>query len=284
MGRIKSDTYDRRFTDDYFLDYLRVKKIESEVLETINCRNDKWKNILSKNGLLLLAEAFKNLNVNGLTVLHKIKDCQNCNLILEIFSSSLFIGENDNIDCKDITFEYGECSFLDLSNTEISNFKMNYCDIYELNLTNSKLSNCFIENTSFGKIFGLSSKTGLPKYFDKSCSYSEFQQISSISKIKSVTLKPSQQYLVLIIQKVFNQKGSGKKEEVLTRGFQGIYNKKMAKDILNLLIKNDILFTHPGDEGLIYKGNRKQQPRMEKILEELTLSKDELWEKVSKMK
>ncbi|HEY6871783.1 MAG TPA: NACHT domain-containing protein [Geobacteraceae bacterium] len=285
MGRVKSDSYDRTFTDEYFLDFLRVEKYRDELSDdSLPSMSSVWKNILSEKGLDLLSNFLGNVPASIDFISSKAKNQKNSTMALELISACLQNDNNKTINFNGLVIDGGEVVFMDFSNKEIFGLTMEECLIHRLGITSSSFANCAFRNSYFPKIYGVSSKNGLPQSFDKSCSFDEFEQVSSIAKVKGTQLSPSQQYLVLILQKVFNQKGAGRKEEVLTRGFDGIFDKKLAKNILNLLVREDILTTHPGDEGLIYKANRKHHARAESILEELSLSKDQLWAKVSQMK
>lgn len=60
-------------------------------------------------------------------------------------------------------------------------------------------------------------------------------------------------------------------------------NKALSKKILNKLLDEEIVTRHKGDEGYIYKPVRKESRRMEKIINDLTLSNDRLWRIITDM-
>ncbi|MFJ1301660.1 hypothetical protein ACILG0_16970 [Pseudomonadota bacterium AL_CKDN230030165-1A_HGKHYDSX7] len=282
MGRIEADSYDRRFTDEQFLDFLRVQAYAADLDRGSFLDDDiVWKNTLSKGGILLLAALLVDREIDTRSHLHRLRNKKNVNLKAELVSSAVYDDSFDEIDFQGLRLDGFTSSYVDFSNKRILNLEIINSYIYEFNIQNSKLENVILDETHISKIFGVSSRVGFEKYLSDSCIVENFEQVSSISKIKQTKLNAAQQYLVLMIQKVFNQKGAGRKEEVLVRGFNGIYNKKLAYKIINLLEREGILISHAGDEGKIFKGNRKHQPRAERILEELSLSQDDLWKKVS---
>ena len=86
--------------------------------------------------------------------------------------------------------------------------------------------------------------------------------------------------MTTIIKKTFFQKGAGRKEEALLRGFGQSASKKLSDKILKILMREDILTTSPGKEGTIYVPNRSQAGRMGKMLQELRSSEDAIWKEV----
>lgn len=152
---------------------------------------------------------------------------------------------------------------------------------YEENFIHDKL---FIKNISFiesiiSNIYGVSNSSGLPNVFQK-CEYDNFQTISTISRIKRANLTRAQTILITIIKKIFStvSKGNGRKEEALLRGLGEKGDSRICDKILNMMIKEDILNKHRGDDGWIYSPNLKHTSRMLKILSDLTNSHDVLWE------
>jgi hypothetical protein len=57
--------------------------------------------------------------------------------------------------------------------------------------------------------------------------------------------------------------------------------KRSSGKILKMLLRDEILKTAPGKEGLLYIPQRTHTRRMAEILKELTLSKDELWQQLN---
>lgn len=60
-------------------------------------------------------------------------------------------------------------------------------------------------------------------------------------------------------------------------------NRSLSQKILNILLDENIVTRHKGDEGYIYKPVRSETPRMDKIITNLTLCKDPLWNEISSL-
>jgi hypothetical protein len=56
-----------------------------------------------------------------------------------------------------------------------------------------------------------------------------------------------------------------------------------AHKILNMLIHEEILTKFPGDEGPVYVPERSHAHRMRKMLDELNVSLDPIWQQVSEI-
>jgi len=70
----------------------------------------------------------------------------------------------------------------------------------------------------------------------------------------------------------------------MLRGFGGGASKKIANSILSILMREDIISRHKGDEGWIYSPNRNKTSRIRLILEQLRSSQDILWADVEELK
>ena len=67
------------------------------------------------------------------------------------------------------------------------------------------------------------------------------------------------------------------------RGMGESVNRKLSNKILQKMLNEKIISKSQGNEGLVYNPNRNQGARVKKILDDLTLSKDPLWEFVSNL-
>ena len=131
-------------------------------------------------------------------------------------------------------------------------------------------------------IFGISSRNSIPSQFSN-CDVALFEMLSTTTLIKKARLTESQKYFVDMIRKLFFQPGAGRKESTLVRGMGVSSNKKLVESILSVMMDDKLITRIPGDEGYVYKPVRNQSGRVEKILTDLTLSKDPLWIKISGM-
>ena len=84
-----------------------------------------------------------------------------------------------------------------------------------------------------------------------------------------------------MLRKIFLQPGAGRKEAALLRGMGATANRQLSEKILGKLMDEGLVTRHKGDEGYIYKPVRSQTGRITHIIEDLTLSKDPLWQDIT---
>lgn len=84
-------------------------------------------------------------------------------------------------------------------------------------------------------------------------------------------------------RKIFFQPGAGRKEAALLRGMGTSANKQLGEKILNKLLDEGLITRIKGKEGYVYKPVRSKTGRIDKILTDLTLSKDPLWLMISEI-
>jgi len=143
-------------------------------------------------------------------------------------------------------------------------------------LPNSPPRNVKITKSLAGSVSGAASYSGLPSWVQLE-SVDHFDTVQTVAQIKKAGLSPAHEILVAILKKTFKQKGAGRKEEALLRGFGAGASKKLASSILNLLMQEGILTRHKGDEGWIYSPSRSHTARIFTILDQLRSSSDPLW-------
>ena len=143
-------------------------------------------------------------------------------------------------------------------------------------LPNSPPMNVKITKSLAGDVSGAASYSGLPSWVQLD-SVDRFDTVQTVAQIRKAGLTPAHEILVAILKKTFKQKGAGRKEEALLRGFGTGASKKLASSILSLLMHEEVLTRHKGDEGWIYSPSRSEAPRISTILDQLRSSTDPLW-------
>jgi hypothetical protein len=131
---------------------------------------------------------------------------------------------------------------------------------------------------------GVASATGVPTWVD--AAVDRFETVSTVAQIRSADMTANQRILVTIIKKTFFQKGAGRKEEALLRGLGATPATADPSKVLNLLIHEKVLEPHKasGGGGMIYVPSRSLASRMRRMISELTLSRDDIWLRVSELK
>ncbi len=283
LGRVDADSTDRNFIDSYILNGLRAEDIINSVnndLQSIMLEN--WTQPLNIEGLSILSN-YVNSDIRRIKQMigFAVRSCRKRNNVLaaDIVSAISMVVDGE-IDFNNIQVNEARFSRLDFSNKKIKNLHIRNSEIDDLDITNVGFDDTvIIQNCIISNIYGVSNSSGLPNVFQK-CEYDNFQTISTISRIKRANLTRAQTILITIIKKIFStvSKGNGRKEEALLRGLGEKGDSRICDKILNMMIKEDILNKHRGDDGWIYSPNLKHTSRMLKILSDLTNSHDVLWE------
>jgi hypothetical protein len=130
---------------------------------------------------------------------------------------------------------------------------------------------------------GLTSKDALPIWITDT-SIEETQSASNASRIKSSNLPGSQKLFLSIIQKIFFQRGGGRKESSIYKGgFGEKYDRKLIDQILSILVNDGYIEKSKDNSVFIYNPNREFTSKMRAIRDQLGLSKDELWLRISSL-
>lgn len=286
LGRISADSPDRQFMDNFILDGLRAESIigltkswDPEVLQK------EWKNPLNQIGLSILSEYACNdmkRKDSLYDIARKASNGKNQVLAADIISAMCMLPE-ECIDCKGLVINGGWFTYLSFEGKEIQRLTILNSIIEKLDLTNSRVTdNVEISDCIISTIYGISSRNSIPSQFHD-CEVKQFEMLATSTLVKRARLSEPQKILVGMIQKLFYQPGAGRKESTLLRENGGGSTKKISQSILSALRDEELVTRIQGDEGYVYKPVRKEMGRMDKMLTDLTLSKDPLWIIVSKM-
>lgn len=286
LGRISADSPDRQFLDSFILDGLRAESIiqlskswKPDIFEK------EWKNPLNQIGLSILAEYIRGNSKRKESFMYLARNaCKGKNQVLaaDIVSALCMLPE-ESLDFKDIDINGGYFSYLSFEGKEIQRLSISNSIIDKMDLTNAKLAdNVEIRKCLVSTIYGISSRKSIPEQFHD-CEVDQFEMLATTTLVKRARLSVSQKLLVEIIRKIFFQPGAGRKESTLLRGTGRASSKKLGQNILSALMDEKLVTRVQGDEGYVYKPVRKETGRMDKMLTDLTLSKDPLWLAVSEM-
>lgn len=284
LGRISADSPDRQFLDSFILNGLRAENIiqlskswDAKVLSA------DWKNPLDQTGLSILSEYIskdtKRID-SFLTLARNASMAANKVLAADIVSA-LCLLNIDSLDFKDIYISGGYFCYLSFESKEIHRLSISNSIIERIDLTNSnlsdsvKLSNCIISTA-----YGIASRKSIPTQI-VDCDIEHFEMLATTTLIKKARLSESQKLFVEMLRKIFFQPGAGRKEAALLRGMGVSANKQLGEKILSKLLDEKLVTRIKGDEGYIYKPVRSETGRVDKMLTDLTLSKDPLWQIIS---
>ncbi len=284
IGRISADSPDRQFLDTFILNGLRAESIiqlskswDAKILST------DWKNPLDQIGLCILSEYIgkdtRRIDT-FLTMARNAALAENKILAADIVAA-LCLLDVECFDFKDLYISDSHFSHLSFEAKEIRRLSISDSIIERLDLTNSrlghdiKLSGCIIST-----VYGISSRKSIPVQITD-CSVEHFEMLATTTLIKKARLTESQKLFVEMLRKIFFQPGAGRKESALLRGMGMSANKQLGEKILKKLLDEKLITRLKGDEGFIYKPVRGETGRVDKILTDLTLSNDPLWQTIS---
>ena len=284
IGRISADSPDRQFLDSFILNGLRAESIiqlskswDTKILST------SWKNPLDQTGLCILSEYIskdiKRIDT-FLAIARNAALAENKVLAADIVAA-LCLLDMDCLDFKDLYISDSHFSHLSFESKEIKRLSISDSIIERLDLTNSRLSHdAKLNGCIISTVYGISSRKSIPVQMTD-CDVEHFEMLATTTLIKKARLSESQKLFVEMLRKIFFQPGAGRKESALLRGMGTSANKQLGEKILSKLLDEKLVTRFKGDEGYIYKPVRRETGRIDRILTDLTLSKDPLWETIT---
>lgn len=286
LGRVSTDSPDRHFLDTFILNGLRAEGIIqlSKSWDTKVLTYD-WINPLDQTGLSILAEYISKDRHRIATFMGLARNasCASNKILAADIIAAICMLDIDILDFEDICISGGCFSYLSFEGKEIRRLLITDSIIEKLDLTNTKLSSSVrIERCILSEVHGISSRKSIPEQIME-CEVERFEMLATTTLIKRARLSESQKLYVEMIRKIFYQPGAGRKEAALLRGMGVSANKQMGEKILNKLLDEGLITRIKGDEGYVYKPVRNQTGRIDKMLTDLTLSKDPLWVKISEI-
>lgn len=286
IGRISADSPDRQFLDSFVLNGLRAEGIiqlskswDSKILSTT------WKNPLDQTGLCILTEYIskdvKRIDT-FLTMARNAAIAENKVLAADIVSA-LCLLDMDCFDFKDLYISDSHFSHLSFEAKEIKRLSISDSIIERLDLTNSRLGdNVKLSGCMISTVYGIASRKSIPAQI-VDYDVEHFEMLATTTLIKKARLSESQKLFVEMLRKIFFQPGAGRKESALLRGMGTSANKPLGEKILSKLLDEKLITRFKGDEGYIYRPVRGETGRIDKMLTDLTLSKDPLWQIISSL-
>ncbi len=285
LGRIEPESPDRQFVDPYIVQLLFAENLVNDITtRNFDILNEKWRQALKESGVYFLAQWMEiySLRPDSLLMIHREASPKNMQVIAEILSAMSLV-ENEAIELNNIKIQDAEISFLSLGNIEIKFIEFSNCFFDKITFESCKISSTSefkIVDSLVNVATGLTSEDGLPKWIIGTRIESP-QSASNSSRIKSSNLPASQKLLLSLIQKIFFQRGSGRKDTSLYKGgFGQKFDRKLIDQILAILVNDGYVEQSKDNSGFIYNPKREYTSRMRSIKDQLSLSQDPLWLKV----
>ena len=162
-------------------------------------------------------------------------------------------------------------------------------------IRNLTLSNCMINHIRFDtyrsdiaftrcqivKLEGIAGSHALPSSFHD-CEVEEFDDRHTNAAIVRSDFSDPTKVLLVIIRKLFLQRGSGRVDSALSRGVNDSLQ-KYVDPVRNLLVSEGIIYSHVTRGRTIWHGNRMFRSRMLKIFETPSNLDDPLTSEVAKL-
>jgi hypothetical protein len=133
-------------------------------------------------------------------------------------------------------------------------------------------------------VYGIASDTvleDLPNFAE--CNAENVDALITATLIKNARFSNPQSAFIQMLKMLFMQPGKGRRESTLYQGVGSRVDKATFEKMLRLLLEEKIVTRHKGDYGYVYKPVRNRKGRINKIMNEGTLSEDPLWETISKL-
>lgn len=279
LGRVAADSSDRQFVDMFILDGLRAKDVASLIeiddRERRVALDDLWANPLGPLGQSVLSLDIAKRPDSFIQLARQAAKARNATLASDILASACIVNDQ-SIDADGVIIRGASISTLDMKFSKLFNYSLDESTIENLILPNSPPKNVQIRNSLAGRVSGAASYSGLPSWIQLD-SVDKFDTVQTVAEIRRAGLSPAHEVLVAVLRKTFLQRGSGRKEEALLRGFGGGAIRKIATDVVSLLMREGLLERHKGDEGWIYGPERSHTDRVKRLVDQLRSSDDPLW-------
>jgi len=200
----------------------------------------------------------------------------NYQVMCDIVCGELALGK-DRYDFSGVTVEDSFVSTWDFGGKRVKGLQVNNCIVSTIDLEDSEFEGCLFEASEFVRVSGVASKGAMPPAFAASCEYITFTDVDVSSRISSLPISSQHKTLLMIIQKLFFQRGRARKEEALLRGSSVFWDSSAASRAIKYMLRNGIIREAPGKTGKLYAPCLEHKARMRKLKDGMSTSGDELW-------
>ena len=185
-------------------------------------------------------------------------------LALDAVLAGSYASDVEHINADGLTITNGLADVIDMSEHPIANLRLADCVVNTV-IFDSNDSTIRFNRCSIIKLQGIANSHALPEAF-VACDVGEYDNRHTNSAIVGSELPNSIKVMLVIIRKLFLQRGSGRADSALYRGI-GDPLRQYVTPVIDLLVSEGIVYTHSTGQRTIWHGNRVQRPRMLKLLE-----------------
>ena len=176
-------------------------------------------------------------------------------------------------DAEGLLVANGLADIINLEDHPIVNLSLQNCMLnhlrWEDHMSKVKFTRCQIV-----KLDGIANPRALPDMFDE-CDIETFEHKNTNSAIVRSELPPPTKVLLVILRKLFLQRGSGRAESALSRGL-GDSLQTYVTPVRDLLVSKGIIYSHVASGRAVWHGNRAYRSQILRILERTDNSDDPL--------
>lgn len=281
LGRVGSGNPNRAFIDGYAKSGLRGIALADAIRDNDKkIPAQKWQQPLGDFGARVLAGK-----------VHKFSDARKYAKLCSSHGNGQVVGDvmcaeleegRDAHDFSSMRISGVVASTWDFSGKKVVGLVADTCQVGLVELEDSEFADCSFVNSDFQRVSGVASAVAMPTSFKNSCEYSSFTDIDSSARISSLKISPQHKTLLVIIQKLFFQRGKARQEQSLLRGSSAFWDAKAADIAIRYMLKNEIIREAPGKAGKLYGPQLSHKNRMRKLKDGMSTSGDELWNLVAK--
>ena len=187
---------------------------------------------------------------------------------------------DDSYDANHLVVSGGLADVIDMEERPIRNLTLVDCMINHVRFDNQQ-SQIEYKRCSIVRLEGIGGNSALPTSI-ANCDIDQFDNRQTNAAIIRSNLPDSIKVLLVIIRKLFLQRGSGRAESALYRGVSGSLQ-SYIDPVRDLLVSEGVIFSHSTGRRTVWHGNRAYRARMLKILESPMSSKDSLVQEVARL-
>ena len=196
-----------------------------------------------------------------------------------ILTSASSLGENV-FDAEGLTISEGLADVIDMEDRPVKNLTLSGCMVNRVRFDTLR-SEIRFARCQIVRLEGFAGSFQLPESFD-ACDVAEFDDRHTNAAIVRSELPAPIKVLLVIIRKLFLQRGSGRVESALFRGVDESLQ-VYVNPVRNLLVSEGIVYSHVTGRQTIWHGDRACRSSMLRILERPTDPDDPLIQAVVRL-
>ncbi|MGG7598796.1 hypothetical protein ACQ4OD_17385 [Pseudomonas sp. WC1] len=277
LGRYEAESDNRVFVDPYILNGIKGEDIYNIVAEGERVTDGSWKHPTNEFGIRIAYNKFLSTQSASLILPYlRMRAKANSSGILngDILALLLASEHEGPINC---VIDNAHIVDLNLAERTIGSLTVRDSLIDNLHVGGESFTNVSFEGCIIKRVHGIGNISQASTWLHESNDIDQFDELTNSSSILHANLKPGQKILLIIIQRLFFQPGSGRKERALFRGLGEFKSDKIIRALLREMLHDDLIEEKQGDEGALYIPNRKHSRRMAEIKNSQLSSNDPLW-------